>query len=91
MDARTVRTETPFSTPTGGPQQMPLRRGLLNLAPVNRRRWESFKRNRRGFISLWIFMALFVLSLFAEFIANDKPLYLRFDGNGAGGLEMRVS
>jgi microcin C transport system permease protein len=43
-------------------------------------RWERFKRNRRGFVSLWIFTAMFVLSLFSEFIANDRPLLVRFDG-----------
>src|SRR4029078_6640225 len=36
--------------------------------------------NRRGYVSLWIFMILFVVSLFAEFIANDKPLFIRVDG-----------
>ncbi len=80
MDARTTPTETPFSTATGGPVQLPLRSGILNLSPMNRRRWDNFKRNRRGYISLWIFTILFVISLLAEFIANDKPLYLRFDG-----------
>ena len=41
---------------------------------------ENFKANRRGYWSFWIFMVLFVLSLFAEFIANDKPYYVRYDG-----------
>jgi microcin C transport system permease protein len=44
------------------------------------RRWERFSQNKRAYISLWIFGILFVLSLFAEFIANDKPLLLRFNG-----------
>jgi microcin C transport system permease protein len=39
-------------------------------------RWKRFKANKRGFISLWIFLVLFVLSLFAEFIANDRPLLI---------------
>jgi microcin C transport system permease protein len=43
-------------------------------------RWNRFRRNRKGFISLWIFSVLFALSLFAEFIANDKPLIAYFDG-----------
>ncbi|MDR2486151.1 MAG: ABC transporter permease [Treponema sp.] len=43
-------------------------------------RWERFTQNKRAFISLWIFSILFGLSLFAEFIANDKPILLRFDG-----------
>ncbi|MCV0395027.1 MAG: ABC transporter permease [Rhizobiaceae bacterium] len=44
------------------------------LSPLNRRRWENFKANRRGWWSLWIFLLLFILSLFAELIANDKPI-----------------
>jgi microcin C transport system permease protein len=43
-------------------------------------RWELFKRNRRGYVSLWALAALFGLSLFSEFIANDRPLLVRFDG-----------
>jgi microcin C transport system permease protein len=80
VDARTPESvpETPAITPTG-PVLAPAP-SRFALAPINRRRWENFKRNRRGYISLWIFMVLFVLSLFAEFIANDKPLYIRFDG-----------
>ena len=39
------------------------------------------RRNRRGFWSLWIFLALFVASLFAEFIANDRPLLVDYDGS----------
>ena len=44
------------------------------LSPLNQRRWQNFKANRRGYWSLWIFLVLFVLSLFAEFIANDRPI-----------------
>jgi microcin C transport system permease protein len=43
-------------------------------------RWERFKKHKRGYVSLWIFGVLFVLSLFSEFIANDKPILVRFDG-----------
>ena len=50
------------------------------LSPINQRRLANFKRNRRGFWSLWIFLALFVFTLFAEFIANDRPLVVRYDG-----------
>ena len=50
------------------------------LSPLNRRRWENFKANRRGYWSLVVFLILFVLSLFAEFIANDKPFYVSVDG-----------
>ena len=52
----------------------------IPVTPINRRRWENFKRNRRGFWSAWIFLALFGLSLFAELLANDKPILIAFDG-----------
>ncbi|HEX7777418.1 MAG TPA: ABC transporter permease [Parvibaculum sp.] len=52
----------------------------FTLSPINKRRWRNFKANRRGYWSLWIFLVLFTLSLFAEFIANDKPLYINFKG-----------
>jgi microcin C transport system permease protein len=50
------------------------------LTPVNRRRWDNFKAHRRGYVSFWIFMVLFVISLGAEFIANDKPFLVEADG-----------
>lgn len=50
------------------------------LSKLNQERWKRFKANRRGFWSLWIFLSLFVLSLFAEVIANDVPLFIRYDG-----------
>jgi microcin C transport system permease protein len=79
VDVRIPATipEAPVSTPVG-PVLAPAKRGWLT--PINRRRWENFKRNRRGYVSLWIFAVLFVISLFAEFIANDKPLYLHMQG-----------
>ena len=54
--------------------------GGLSLSPLNRRRWRNFKANRRGYWSLWIFLALFVFSLFAEFVANDKPIVAYYKG-----------
>ncbi len=56
------------------------------LTPVTRRRLANFRANRRGFWSLWIFIVLFTLTLFAEFIANDRPLVVSFEG----GLYMPV-
>ena len=50
------------------------------LSPTNRRRLENFKANRRGLWSFWIFMILFLLSLFAEFIANDRPVIASYKG-----------
>lgn len=52
--------------------------GLLQLSPMNQRRMARFKANRRGWWSLHIFTVLFVLSLGAELIANDKPLMLSY-------------
>jgi microcin C transport system permease protein len=52
----------------------------FELSPINIRRWYNFKANRRGYWSLWFFLVLFVLTLFAEFIANDKPLFIHYDG-----------
>ncbi len=60
-----------------GPTPMPRR---FALSPINKRRWQNFKTNRRGHWSLWIFLVLFVGTLFAEFIANDKPLYINYGG-----------
>lgn len=51
----------------------------MALSPMASRRWDNFRRNRRGYWSLWLFLALFVLSLGAEFIANDRPIYVQFD------------
>ena len=52
----------------------------LRLNPVNQRRLANFRANRRGYVSLHIFALLFVLCLFAELIANDQPLLVRYDG-----------
>lgn len=53
---------------------------MMTLSPLNARRFALFKANRRGWWSLWIFLALFVFSLGAELIANDKPLVVKYDG-----------
>jgi microcin C transport system permease protein len=50
------------------------------LSPLNQRRWANFKANRRGYWSLWIFLVLFGLSLFSEFIANDRPIIASYKG-----------
>ena len=52
----------------------------FKITPMTRRRLTNFRANKRGFWSLWIFLFLFVISLFAEFIANDKPLLIYYDG-----------
>ncbi|WP_170337139.1 ABC transporter permease [Ruegeria arenilitoris] len=52
----------------------------MALSPLNQRRWRNFRRNGRAFWSLIIFGVLFGLSLFAEFIANDKPILVSYRG-----------
>jgi len=51
------------------------------MTPINQRRWRNFKANKRGYWSLWLFAILFLVSLFAEFIANDKPLLVTYQGD----------
>ncbi|MCY3883526.1 MAG: ABC transporter permease [Gammaproteobacteria bacterium] len=50
------------------------------MSPLTSRRISNFKKNRRGYWSFWIFTVLFVVSLFAEFIANEKPLLIGYQG-----------
>lgn len=57
-----------------------LRLPKINLSPINERRWKNFKANRRGVWSLWIFLILFLVSLFADVIANDKPIVVGYEG-----------
>ena len=51
------------------------------FSPVNQARWARFRHNRRGYWSLWLFLALFACSLCAELIANDKPLLVQYRGS----------
>ncbi|QOL83277.1 ABC transporter permease subunit [Pseudooceanicola spongiae] len=51
------------------------------LSPLNKRRWRNFRRNRRAFWSLIVFTILFGISLFAEFVANDKPILINYRGD----------
>jgi len=51
----------------------------MNLSPLNRRRFNNFKSNKRGWYSFWIFSILFLISIFANFIANDKPLIVKYN------------
>ncbi|MBV1700242.1 MAG: ABC transporter permease [Hyphomicrobiales bacterium] len=50
------------------------------LSPINQRRWRNFRANKRGYWSLWLFMAMFVLSLFANFLVNDRPVLMSYKG-----------
>ncbi len=52
-----------------------------HLSPINRRRLDNFIANKRGFWSFWIFLTLFLISLLAPLIANDKPLLVYHNGS----------
>ncbi|WP_020209657.1 ABC transporter permease [Gilvimarinus chinensis] len=53
----------------------------MKLSPLNQERWQRFKKNRRGFFSLWLFLALFTVTLGAELIANSAPIIVKYDNN----------
>lgn len=53
---------------------------MIKLSGLTRRRIANFNKNRRGFYSLIIFLVLFFISIFAEFIANDKPIVVNYKG-----------
>lgn len=53
----------------------------ITLSPIQQRRLQSFRSNRRGYWSMWIFLVLFGLSLCAELIANDRPLVISYQGD----------
>jgi microcin C transport system permease protein len=80
MDARI--TEQNPDTAAVGPMGLvaPPEKHWVDVSPINRRRWQAFKANRRGYYALWLFLILFVVSLFAEFIANNKPFLVSYNG-----------
>ncbi len=90
MDLRELETPLPQSQPPPdepedkGPPSWLVRwtgrRGTFEFSPINQRRWTNFKANRRGYWSLIVFATLFIASLFAEFIANDRPIVLSYKG-----------
>jgi microcin C transport system permease protein len=53
---------------------------LVRLSPLNKRRWQLFRQNTRGYWSFWIFAVLFLMSVFAPFIANDRPVLVSYKG-----------
>ena len=77
MDARTDDAIERQAEPARSRRRLGL---AFGLSPINQRRWENFKANRRGYWSLGLFLVLFVFSLFAEVVANDKPLLVRYKG-----------
>jgi microcin C transport system permease protein len=81
MDARVDRSAAPADIIGRDDRAVPwYRRRQFALSPLNKRRWRAFKANRRGYFSLIIFSALFLIALFAEFIANDKPFLVYYNG-----------
>lgn len=76
--APSAPVETTAQSPLG--EAVPPSRHPLGMSPLNQRRWRNFKSNRRGYWSFWIFSFLFLISLFAELIANDRPFLIKFDG-----------
>lgn len=54
---------------------------MPKFSPVTKRRWAQFKANKRGYWSFWIFMTLMLVVLFADGIANDKPLLVEYKGS----------
>ncbi|MEO0693834.1 MAG: ABC transporter permease, partial [Pseudomonadota bacterium] len=72
--------ETPPPPPPADALPPQKKKKFFSLSPLNQRRWRNFKRNRRALWSLWIFAIAFGLSLFAEFIANDKPIAVSYRG-----------
>ncbi len=76
MDAKVDRSAAPAATTSTAPAIRP----RFKLSPLNQRRLRAFKANKRGYYSFVIFVALFFITLFAEFIANDKPFLVKYDG-----------
>lgn len=52
----------------------------MTLSPLSKRRLDQFKANRRGYWSLWIFLVIFTITTFAELIANEKPILVKYKG-----------
>ncbi len=87
-DLRALETPLPQSQPPPAEEHRESVPGWLTrripssdkLSPINQRRLANFKANRRGYLSLCIFLALFFVTLFAEFLANDRPLLMSYKG-----------
>lgn len=58
----------------------PPRLPRINISPLNRRRLHNFRANRRALTATWLFLVLFVIALCGEFVANDKPILISYDG-----------
>jgi len=53
----------------------------MKISPLNQRRFNNFKSNKRGWYSFLIFTFLFIISVFADFISNDKPILIQYNQN----------
>ena len=53
----------------------------MKISSLNKRRLENFKSNKRGLYSFWIFSFLFIISILADFIANEKPLLIKYNSS----------
>ena len=74
------KTSSTIMAKSGERQTQPTLLGM-KITPLTVRRLGNFKANRRGYISFWVFLVLFIFSLFAELVANDKPLVVQYQGN----------
>jgi microcin C transport system permease protein len=79
MDAQVERSAAPGEVLAKGVIEAP-ERGWFELSPLNKRRLRAFKANSRGYYSFIAFTTIFLITLFAEFIANDKPFLVKYDG-----------
>jgi microcin C transport system permease protein len=79
-DDKLERERLETIAPAPGQTAPPPRRQRFGLSPINQRRLANFRKNRRGTWSLFIFLVLFVLSLFAELISNDRPIVVSYKG-----------
>jgi microcin C transport system permease protein len=78
MDARVERSAAPGEV-LARVETVP-DRGWFELSPLNKRRLRAFKANKRGYYSFIVFTTLFLITLCAEFIANDKPFLVKYEG-----------
>src|SRR5260221_11147385 len=79
----TIIAPPPIETTTQSPlgEVVPMTQHRFSPSPLNKRRWQNFKANRRGYWSVWIFLVLFFVSLFAELIANHRPFLVQYDAH----------
>ncbi len=80
MDAKVDRSAAPADAAAPAAKAVPPALPRFRLSPMNRRRLHAFKSNQRGYYSFLVFTMLFVITLLAEFIANDKPFLVKYNG-----------